>query len=144
MELKPNFKIMILESNEFSNKLLTKHIKNYIDPIAVSEGFTYELFSYTTFNDCSLNLNEDIDFILCDYYLNDGYSAINLLELINKFPKRVRVVVISKTQDLETSMRTLTKGAVEFISKDRDTLHKSGQILEEMIRERLEERKDKQ
>src|ERR1700740_3437617 len=95
MELKPNFKIMILESNEFSNKLLTKHIKNYIDPIAVSEGFTYELFSYTTFNDCSLNLNEDIDFILCDYYLNESYNALHLLELIKQLPKKIRVIVLS-------------------------------------------------
>ncbi|HEY1038215.1 MAG TPA: response regulator [Bacteroidia bacterium] len=142
MELKPHFKIMIVEDNDFYNKLLTRHIQNYISPIAVSQGFTFELFCYTTFKDFSLNLNDEIDFILCDYFLNDGYTAINLLELVNKLIKRVRVIVISKSQDIKTSIRTLLKGAVEFLAKDRETLKKSGHILEEMIYELLEKRRN--
>src|ERR1700740_2508384 len=113
MELKQHFKIMILEDNEFYNKLLAKHLKNYIDPIASSKGFTFELFSYTTFNDCKLNLNEDIDFILCDYYLSESYNALHLLELIKQLPKKIRVIVLSRTRDLNTSIRALLKGAAE-------------------------------
>lgn len=140
MTTKPHIKIMILEDNDFYNKLITKYLKTYLEQISLIKGFTFEISSFTTFDDCSRNLKPDIDIIISDYYLNDGYSVMDLLELIKKQERTTNVIVISKSRDLKNSIGSLSEGADEYVYKDNEALRKSAYIVEEMIIQNLNKR----
>lgn len=136
----PHFKIVIVEDDEFYNKLLTRHIKNYISEIALLRGFTFELQSYSTFKDCERNLESDTDIMITDYYLNDGYNAMDLLDSVKRKAYLCKVVVLSQIQSINTAICTLLEGATEFIYKDKRAPEKSSYIIEDIISHHLQRR----
>lgn len=137
MDHLPHFKIVVLEDNDFYNKLITNHIKNYINNIALIKGFTFEISSFTSFKDCILNFSDDTNIIISDYYLNDGYNAMHLLEHIRNKNSNCQIVILSQTQSIKTAISTLLEGACEFIHKDKKALANSGLVVEEIIAQQL-------
>ena len=133
----PHFKIVILEDNDFYNKLMSKYIKAYVARCALLKRFTFELTSFTTYSDCARNFQNDVSIILTDYFLNDGYSALSILELVKKRGVDCKVIVLSQIQDITTSICTLLEGAYEFIPKNRSALQKSGNMIEAIINQSL-------
>ncbi len=136
----PNFKIVIVEDDEFYNKLLTRYIKRYIGQIALLKGFTFEIKSYSTFGDCVRNLEEDTDIMITDYYLNDGYNAMDMLDSVKRKAYLCKVVVLSQIQSINTAICTLLEGACEFIYKDKRAPEKSSFIIEDIISHHLQKR----
>lgn len=134
----PHFKIVIVEDDDFYNKLLTKSIKHYLDQIALIKGFTFELHSYLTFKDCVRNLDPDTDIMITDYYLNDGYNALDLLDSVKRKAYLCKVVVLSQIQSINTAICTLLEGASEFIYKDKRAPEKSSYVIEDIISHRLQ------
>lgn len=139
MKNRPHFKIVILEDNDFYNRLISQHIKNYVNNIALSRGFTFEVNSYTSFADCARNFSRDTNIVITDYYLNGGYNAMNLLELARNKGSNCKVIVLSQVQNIITSIYTILEGACEFVHKDRKALSRSGYLVEEIINENLKD-----
>ncbi len=139
----PHFKIVILEDNDFYNKLMSKYIKTYIARCALLKRFTFELASFTTYTDCARNFHNDVNIILTDYFLNDGYSALSILELVKKRGIDCKVIVLSQIQDITTSICTLLEGAYEFIPKNKAALEKSGHMIEDIISQSLQSKNGK-
>lgn len=137
MKTIPHFKIVVLEDNDFYNKLMTKHIKSYIGEISLSKGFSFDVSSFTSYGDCERNFSDDTNIIITDYYLNDGFNAMNLLELVKKRAPKCQVIVLSQIQNINTAICTLLEGACEFIHKDKKAFEKSGHIVEEIISQNL-------
>ncbi|MBC7696486.1 MAG: response regulator [Burkholderiales bacterium] len=133
----PHFKIVILEDNDFYNKLMSRYIKTHIARCALLKRFTFELASFTTYSDCARNFQNDVNIILTDYFLNDGYSALSILELVKKRGVDCKVIVLSQIQNITTSICTLLEGAYEFIPKNRSALEKSGHMIEDIIGQSL-------
>ena len=136
----PHFKIVVVEDDEFYNKLLTRYIKNYIGQIALIRGFTFELNSFSSFKDCERNLDPDTDIMITDYYLNDGYNAMDLLDSVKRKAFLCKVVVLSQIQSINTAICTLLEGATEFIYKDKKAPEKSSYIIEDIISHQLNKR----
>lgn len=136
----PHFKIVVVEDDEFYNNLLTKYIKRYISQIALLRGFTFELKSYLTFGDCDRNLDPDTDIMITDYYLNDGYNALDMLDSVKRKAYLCKVVVLSQIQSINTAICTLLEGASEFIYKDKKAPEKSSYIIEDIISHHLQKR----
>lgn len=136
----PHFKIVIVEDDEFYNKLLTGYIKNYIGQIALIRGFSFELKSYLTFGDCERNLESDTDIVVTDYYLNDGYNAMDLIDSVKRKAYMCKVVVLSQVQSINTAICTLLEGACEFIYKDKKAPERSSYLIEDIISHNLRKR----
>lgn len=136
----PHFKIVIVEDDEFYNKLLTGYIKNYIGQIALIKGFSFELVSYSTFGDCERNLETDTDIIVTDYYLNDGYNAMDLIDAVKRKAYSCKVIVLSQIQSINTAICTLLEGACEFIYKDKKAPERSSYLIEDIISHHLRKR----
>ncbi len=137
MKTQPHFKIVILEDNDFYNKLMTKYLNNYIQPIALIKAFTFEINSFTNYSDCARNFDNETTVVISDYYLNDGYSALNMIDLVRTRVSKCKVVVLSQIENMNTATRTLLEGACEFIHKDSKALEKSAYIIEEIIFQNL-------
>ena len=120
----PNFKIVILEDDDFYNKLLSRFLKLNLEKLAYPRGISIEIHSFTSFLDCKRNLNEDVDLLITDYYLNDGYSAPLIFEKLNQRRLNCKVIVMSRLQTIETSIIPLLDGAIDFVKKNKDSLKK--------------------
>ncbi len=129
----PHYKIVVAEDNEFYNKLITRNIKKYIGQLALIRGFTFEVKSFTTFGDYARNLESDTDIVITDYYLNDGYNAMDVIDSVKRKAYLCKIIVLSQMQTINTAVCTLLEGACEFIYKDKKAIEKSCYIVEEII-----------
>jgi DNA-binding NtrC family response regulator len=133
----PHFKIVVLEDNDFYNKLISRHINHYIERCALLKGFTFELNSFTSYHDCVRNFRNDINIIITDYYLNDGYCALHVLDLVKKRGANSKVIVLSQIENITTAICTILEGAYEFIPKNQKTIEKSSYVIEDIITQNL-------
>jgi len=137
MQTLPNFKIVILDDNEFYSKILSRFLKESLNKMSIVKGFTVDIFSFTSYTDCIKKLDNSIDILFTDYYLSDGYNASNIIDFINEKLFKCKVVVVSQIKNIQTSVVTALAGAYEFIKKDENTLYECNGIAETIISERL-------
>lgn len=136
MKPKRNIRIVIIEDNEFYNQLLTRQLKNYIEPIADDNRFYFEINSYTNPFDCLRNLKSDTDIAFIDYYLGDSVTGIDIMKTIKQKSPDCNVIILSRVKSTRTSLLSLLAGASEFIFKDMQALTRSCYIAEEIIQSR--------
>ena len=137
MKTLPSFKIVILEDDDFYNRLLSKYLKNALSELGIVRGFNLELTSYTSYRDCTLNFENDTLLLFTDYYLKNGYCASNIIEFINMRGSECKIIVVSQIQNLQTAICTILEGATDFIKKDKYTLRQCQDIAETIITEKL-------
>lgn len=133
----PFFKIVVLEDDDFYNKLLSRYLKTALSELGIVKGFALEVKSYTSLIDCTLNFDNDTILMFTDYYLKDRHSASNIIDFVNSRPSACKIVVISQIQNLQTEFSTLLKGAIDFIKKDKRTFYQCRDIAESIITEKL-------
>jgi DNA-binding NtrC family response regulator len=136
-KLRKQFKIIVLEDNEFYNNILTRQLKNYTDELEEGKGCTFDIESYTNAGDCIRNLKPDTDIAIVDYYLGDSKNAMDILKAIKEKCDHCRVVIISQFKNIKTYYETLNNGAYHFIFKDKQALAKSCYVIEDIINEGL-------
>ncbi len=137
MKKKPQFKIVIVDDDDFYNKLLTKHIDNELSKLSIIHGFGYEIKSFTSCKDCTLNYDNDTSLIFTDYYLGNGYNASYLLEFIKRRSAKCKVVVISQVESVQTALSTLLSGAYDFFRKDANLFLKCRDLAATVITDNL-------
>lgn len=135
--LRRQFKIVVLEDNEFYNTILTKHLKNFINELELGKEMSFDVESYTNANDCIRNLKPDTDIAIVDYYLGDNKNALDILKTIKEKCDHCKVIIISQFKNLKTYYQTLNEGAYHFIFKDRNALSKSCLTVEDIINESI-------
>lgn len=133
----PFFKIVVLEDDDFYNKLLSRYLKTALSELGIVKGFGLEVKSYTSLVDCTLNFDNDTILMFTDYYLKDRQSASNIIDFVNSRPSACKIVVISQIQNLQTEFSSLLKGAIDFIKKDKQTFYQCRDIAESVITEKM-------
>ena len=133
----PHFKIVILDDNDFYNQVLSRFLTHNLKKLGIIKGFTVDIFSFTTYLDCSKNIDNSVDILFTDYYLSDGYNASHIINFINDKLLKCKIIVVSQIQNLQTSVFTALAGACEFIKKDNKTLYECHSIAETIISEKL-------
>ncbi len=136
--LKKQFKIVVLEDNEFYNTMLTHRLKNYTNEMQLNKGCSFNIESYTSVGDCIRNLKPDTDIAIIDYYLGESKNALDMLKLIKEKCINCKVIIISQFKNIKTYYQTLNQGAYHFIFKDYNALTKSCYVIEDIINEGLQ------
>ena len=133
--LKKQFKIVVVEDNEFYNNILTRQLKNFTEGLAIDRGLSFEIDSYTNAHDFLRNLKKETDIAILDYYLGDSLNGAEILKAIKKKCEHCKVVIISQLKNIKTYYQTLNEGAYHFIHKDRNALSNSCTVVEDIINE---------
>lgn len=103
--------LLIIENCEEDYQLILKQLRKFnikFDPI-ITPNFEQAK---------NLIENGNIDIIISDCYLPE-FSANDLLDYLKEEKIRIPVIIISGTIDEETAIECLTKGAVDYLFKDR-------------------------
>lgn len=107
---KSNFKIFILEDDEWYNKLLVHSAS--LNPDFIVKSF----FTVADFNKA---LKEKPDVVTIDYRLPDGNGEDVLEHIKNSLPD-TEVIVISEQEDIQTAISLLKNGAYDYLVKEKN------------------------
>jgi len=133
--LKRQFKIVVLEDNEFYNTMLTRQLKKFTDELGIERGYDFEIDSYTNAHDCIRNLKSETDIAILDYYLGESMNALEILQKIKEKCSHCKVIIISQFRNIKTYYQTLNQGAYHFIFKDGNALSNSCMVVGDIVKE---------
>ena len=127
-------KIAIVEDDRFFNKSLQKYISTICNP-SLYQKLNFQISAYLNANDAILNLEDDLDFMVLDYYLFDAQSTDYLngesvLNEVNKYCDNCKVIMMSEFLDSEKIYRLTRKGVYQIIDKKLNTKNRLGAILQ--------------
>lgn len=128
------FKIGLLEDNRFYNDLLARRIEQYTSAISEDYPVSFRVYSYTSAYDFLRHIPSDLNMAVVDYYLDGDANGTHVLTSIRKKCSRCRVIIISGTMTLKTSLLTILEGATGFIYKDRNALMNTCLAIEEIMK----------
>lgn len=132
-----NFKIVILEDDDFYNRFLTGYLTKNLQDLGLIKGFTITISSFTSFKDCILNLTKDVDILFSDYYLNDGFNALLIIDKLKQEGINCKVIILSRLKSLQTSISPILEGAADFIQKNNQALQRCLNVSEVIIEEKM-------
>ena len=104
------FKVFILEDDEWYNKLLVHSIS--INP-------DYEVKCFFTAADFFKHINEKPDVATIDYRLPDA-KGDEVLDKVKDLSPDTEVIIISEQENIETAIGLLKKGAYDYLVKDKN------------------------
>jgi PleD family two-component response regulator len=133
----PKFRIAVVEDNELYNHLLSTGLKNHIKSLPNDNKLNIQVDSYTKAKNAFSELDESVDMVFLDYYLEDSITGLEILKKVKRLNPDCKVIIISQINNSKTSLDTLREGANDFIYKDPMTITTSCRIAAQVITQRL-------
>ncbi len=133
METKSKKRIAILDDSDYYNVILSKQVEYFTNTLKLENETEFEINSYLSTDAFFSELKPDTDLIILDFYLDNGISALSILNRIKKRCKKAKIIVVSQLRNLNTSVKTLLNGANKFIYKDKNALPKICYSIEELL-----------
>ncbi len=131
------FKISILEDNMFYNRLLKKQLDDYFENLGVLTNCIFSIKSFTNTADFVKNFSAKTDVALLDFYLEEGETALKVMEDIKEKSPDCKVIIISGIKNIHSYYKTFWLGAVDFIAKDRTAPIRCCRLIEAIFAEKL-------
>lgn len=131
------FRIAILEDNMFYNRLLKKQLDDYFENLGVLTNCVFSIKSFTDTQDFVQNLSADTDVALLDFYLQEGETALKVMEKIKEVSPNCKMIIISGIKNVHSYNKTSWLGAVDFIAKDRTAPMRTCRLIESIFAEKL-------
>ncbi len=126
-------KVAIVDDSDFFNSVISRHVEQTLEKLNIHEQIDYTLHSFLNARDFMRNYPEQYDILLLDYYLGDGYTGMDIIEVLEPYKNNIVIAIISQQKNLQTSRITVSKGATTFIKKDRELLESTSLFVEDMV-----------
>jgi len=125
--MKPNEKlsIFLVEDNEMYALMIDHKLKNLAN---------YRLKTFSTAEECIKNLYQNPDIIFVDYML-PGINGIEALKVIKETNKNTNVVLLSGQDDIQVALDATRYGAMDYIIKNKDSIHKIFECIGEAFKQ---------
>lgn len=102
----------------------------------LSRNAEYTVQVFYTGEDCVAALSQSPNVIVLDYYLNsvskNAADGMKILEQIKKQNPNVHVIMLSSQESYGTALKTITKGAEQYVIKGKETFDEIANIITQM------------
>jgi len=116
--------IFIVDDDDMYTEMLSTHL---------SSNPRNTIMSYSTGEDCLKNLYNEPQIIILDYNLNmihkDAANGMKILEQIKKQNSKTRVIMLSSQEQYGVALRTISKGAEQYVIKDEKAFKNIDDII---------------
>ena len=116
--------VFIVDDDIMMSQMLKDHLMQ--NPL-------YDVFTYGTGEECIKNLGQDPTAIILDYKLNmhdpAAANGLEILKQIKSINEKICVIMLSSQEQYGTALKTIAKGALEYVIKDNDAFKKVSKIL---------------
>ena len=128
------YKIVILDDDNFYASLMQKQLEQYAYLLAMNNHCKFKVNAYTRFSDFMVDLEKDTDLIFLDYYLSEEITGDRLVKQINEKCAGCKTVIISNNRNKDTAWLSIINGADGFIHKDKTALSRSCFMIESLLK----------
>ena len=108
--------------------MMTQMLKDHLE-----QNPYYKVSTYGTGEECIRNLDQDPVAIILDYKLNmhdpAAANGLEILQQIKNINEKTCVIMLSSQEQYGTALKTIAKGALEYVVKDNDAFNKVSKIL---------------
>lgn len=120
----PTKKIFVVDDDEMLTMMLSDHLGKNDD---------YEVSVFHTGEDAIANLEKSPDVVILDYQLNsvveEAKDGMAILQAIKKLDKSMTVIMLSSQDNYGNALKTIIKGALEYVVKDDSAFERIDRIL---------------
>ena len=120
--------IFVVDDDSMFAEMLKDHLSKH--PV-------YKMSIFHTGEDCLENLFQNPDIIILDYYLNanskDAADGLEILTGIKKHNDKIHVIMLSGQEQYGIALRTIAKGAEQYVIKDDEAFKKIDEYLEKLV-----------
>ncbi len=96
----------------------------------------HDVTVFNTGEDCLKHLSESPEVIILDYYLNsvhkDAANGMEILQTIKKKLPHAHVIMLSSQEHYGIAMKTLIKGAEQYVMKNETAFEKIAEMIEDL------------
>jgi two-component system OmpR family response regulator len=111
--------------------MLTEALEDYL-----TRKIAHNVKSFHTGEECLKHISEAPDIIILDYYLNtvqkDAASGLEILQTIKKLYPTMHVIMLSSQEHYGIALRTIQRGAEQYVIKDEAAFEKIARLINEM------------
>jgi two-component system OmpR family response regulator len=127
MEFTKSKKIFIVDDDE----MIRMELSDYL-----TLNGKHQVTVFKTGEECLNQLLENPDIIVLDYYLNtvtkEAANGIEILEIIKQNYPHIHVIMLSSQDGYGTAIKTLQKGAEQYVIKDKSAFEKIAALIREL------------
>ena len=109
--------------------MLTETLRDYL-----TRKIPHDVHTFHTGEESLRHLKDKPDVIILDYYLNtvqkDAANGLEILETIKKHYPLVHIIMLSSQERYGVAMRTIQKGAEQYVIKDENAFEKIAQMVD--------------
>lgn len=124
---KKSFSVFIVDDDEMYCHSLAFYLKTHTD---------YNIYCYSTGEECINNIHLKPDVIILDYYLNsenpDALNGLQILKKIKKINPKIKIVILSHQEVLQVATDALKLGAYTYVVKDTRAIFNVKNIIEKL------------
>ncbi|MFT6744512.1 MAG: response regulator of citrate/malate metabolism [Bacteroidia bacterium] len=130
-------KIAIVEDDSSQNKVLTNYVSAICEDKAY-ENVKFDIKSYTKAQQCIMDLENDLDIILIDYYLlligdPDVLTGEDIVDCVKSFCPSCDIVMISSQEDKKMLTKLIRKGITEYIDKNKNLINRVESVVQRLL-----------
>lgn len=123
-----NGRVFIVDDDALLATMLADHLR-----ATTQHGISV----FRTGEECLAQLHHRPDLVILDYHLNsvvkDAADGMAILDAIKKLDKRVHVIMLSSQDQYGTALRTVQRGAEQYVVKGKDQFGEVERIVREML-----------
>ena len=119
-----NLSIFIVEDNEMYSFMLERKLHDQIN---------YGIANYTTGEACIKDLYLNPDIVILDYNL-PGINGMEALKALKEKKPKLHVIILSSQTNLQAVADLMKEGAYDYIQKNKETLVKITEAIENIRR----------
>jgi len=111
--------------------MLTESLSDYL-----TRDIAHRVRTFSTGEECLQHLDEHPDVIILDYHLNsvqrEAANGMEILSQLKKAAPSAHVIMLSSQEHYGVAMKTIIKGAEQYVIKDEDSYTKIDKMIAEM------------
>ncbi len=111
--------------------MLTEALNDYL-----TREVPHHIHCFPTGEECLKHLDENPDIIILDYYMNtirkDAANGMEILQTVKKSYPKVDIIMLSSQEAYSVALKTIQKGAEQYVIKDKDAFQKIAAIVSEL------------
>lgn len=123
----PKKKIFVVDDEE----MIQEALRDFI-----TTNSHHEVDVFNTGEELLKNLDQNPDVIVLDYYLNlfvkDAANGMQILEILKSRQCKAHIIMLSSQEQYGIALKTITRGAEQYVVKDKDAFDKVLAIINEL------------
>jgi|SRR5690606_17341167 len=127
MEYSKPKKIFIVDDDP----MLSEALSDYL-----TRNVAHEIHCFGTGEACLEQMHLNPDVMILDYHLDtiqkDAANGMEVLQTIKANYPKVEIIMLSSQESYLVAMKTLQKGAEQYVIKDKDAFEKVAQLIRKM------------